>query len=187
MGFDISGLLVNKNFENNLSELETIIGEELIFEEEVSFEEASENWKEEDYCDIYYSEKGTLIFLAMERGGFEFYANGNDTFSFVLSEMTMTFSINYVKNGKLIRSLVESEDNLLENEGDLLEFEKSEEDKSELIYYLFEKVLGESFYDIDLEAKCYRYRFFSNENIEKEICTPNVNSESTKRWWEFWK
>ncbi len=186
MGFNIAGLLINKNYKNNLNELEEIIGEKLIFDKEVVFEEGSENWKEANYCDIYYSEKGTLIFLSMERSGFEFYAKENDTLSFVLSEMTMTFSVNYVKKGKLIRSIVESEGDLLENEGTPLEFEKSEDDKSELIYYLFEKTLGESFYDIDLEAKCYRYKFAENQSSTKENIQLNQPTER-KKWWQFWK
>lgn len=215
MGFNISGLIISKNYKENLSELEEILGEKLVFDKEVIYETGSENWKEDNYCDIYYSEKGTLIFLSMERGGFEFYAKDSDTFSFVLSEMSMTFAINYVKEGKLVRSIVESEDNIMQNDGEQLEFEKSENDKSELIYYLFERLLGESFHEIDLEAKCYRYRFSTDEieiidkketdssqndeleenrnpillNDEVELYNKNSTQEilKTKKWWQFWK
>lgn len=105
----------------------------------------------------------TLVFLSMERGAFEFYAKENDTLSFVISEATMTFSVNYVKDGKLIRSFVESDGNLLQNSGESLEFEKTEADKSELIYHLFKELLGASFDAIDLDAKCYRYKFSKNQ------------------------
>lgn len=157
MGFNISGLIINKNYKDNLSDLESILGQKLAFKKEVTYEEGSENWKEDKYCDIYFSEKGTLIFLSMEKGGCEYYAKDKDTFSFVLSEMTMTFSINYVQKGTLIRTIVEAEDELLENEGSPFDFEENEEDKSELIYHLFEKTLGEDFDSIDLEVPCLRY------------------------------
>jgi acyl-[acyl carrier protein]--UDP-N-acetylglucosamine O-acyltransferase len=55
MGLNISGLVIDKNYENNISELESILGQKLVFEKEVSFEEALENWKEDTYCDIYFT------------------------------------------------------------------------------------------------------------------------------------
>jgi hypothetical protein len=204
MGFNIAGLIIDKNLNDDLSSLEAILGEKLIFEKEVIFEEASENWKDDHYCDVYFSETGTLIFLAMERGGFEFYPKKQDAFSFVLSEMSMTFSINYVEKGVLIRSFIVAEDEVLQDEGELFDFETVEEDKSEVIYQLFEKTLGESFHEIDVEAKCYRYIFkpmnYVPDSIEKEIedaieveqpikhnskQTEEV-AEKAKPWWKFW-
>lgn len=88
------------------------------------FEETCESFKDDDYCDIYFSEKGTFVLLTMEKGGFDFYVENQDVFSFVLSEMTMTFCINYVKNGENIRSFMEAEDKIMENEGVPFDFEK---------------------------------------------------------------
>ena len=207
MGFNISGLIIDQNLKDDLTTLETVLGEKLIFEKEVTFEEASENWKDDHCCDIYFSETGTLIFLAMERGGFEFYPKKQDAFSFVLSEMTMTFSINYVEKGVLIRSYLVAEDEVLQDEGDLFDFENAQEDKSEVIYQLFEKTLGESFHAIDVEGTCYRYSFKtidpvndlnevnfeeSEKSIEFEnpvLNTPNqfqVLPQKANPWWEFW-
>lgn len=207
MGFNISGLIIDQNLKNDLSSLEAVFDEKLVFEKEVTFEEASENWKDNHYCDIYFSETGTLIFLAMERGGFEFYPKKHDAFSFVLSEMSMTFSINYVEKGVLIRSFMVAEDEVLQDEGDLFDFETVEEDKSEVIYKLFESTLGESFHEIDVEATCYRYTFkpidhtndfveIDFEESEKEtklekpiLDTPEqteITAEKAKPWWKFW-
>ena len=189
MGYNISGLVINKNYKEYLTELESILGEKLSFTKTVSFEEASENWKEDDYCDIYYSKNGTLVFLSMERGGFEFYAKELDTFSFVLSEMSMTFGINVVKNGKLIRTIIESEDNILQDIGEPLPIEKNEEDKSEIIYHLMENSLGKSFHDIDLEIKCYRYKFKTEESKSVDVLkVEKISKEKTelKPWWKFW-
>ena len=101
----------------------------------------------------------------------------------------MTFSVNYVERGHLMRSIIEAESELVQNEGEPLEFEENEEDKSELIYHLFEKTLGESFHDINLEAKCYRYTFKSAEkenNITEPRPTASPIATENKPWWKFW-
>ena len=185
MGLNISGLVIDKNYENNLTELETIIGEKLVFEKELTFEETLENWKEDTYCDIYFSKNGTLVILSMEIGGFEFYADNQTAFSFVLSEMTMMFVVNYTKNGELLRYIMES-DEMNEDKGVPLDFEKnSEDDVYELIYHLLEKTLGESFDDIDLEARCYRYSFKEKTN-NSSINKTNTLRNEKKPWWKFW-
>lgn len=203
MGFNISGLVIDKNYQDNLAELETIFGEKLVFDREVSFEEACESWKDDKYCDVYFSETGTILFMSMERGGFEFYAKGQDAFSFVLSEMIMMFSINYVENGANIRSYLESESEVMQNEGEPFDFELQQEDKSEVIYHLIEETLGESFHDVDLDAVCYRYNFMpieekvktvSQEKVEELRTKPARNNavaekrenKETKPWWKFW-
>jgi hypothetical protein len=179
MGFNISGLVIDRNYENDISELESIIGEKLVFEKEVIFEETLESWKEDSYCDIYFSKKGSLILLSMEIGGFEFFADNQTAFSFVLSEMSMTFTINYTKNNKLVRSIMVSED-MIEDEGEPFEFETDDEDKSELIYQLIENTLGESFHEIDLEARCFRYSF------KQEPQNKSQTIAVKKAWWKFW-
>lgn len=187
MGLNISGLVIDKNYENNISELESILGQKLVFEKEVSFEEALENWKEDTYCDIYFTENGTFILLSMELGGFDFYAKNQTAFSFVLSEMTMLFTVNYTQNDQLLRSIMISEEGL-EYEGEPFDFEEEEdEDKSTLIYQLLENTLGESFDDIDLEATCYRYTFSDQKKaghvLKKE---KSANEKTGKPWWRFW-
>lgn len=193
MGLNISGLVIDKNYSNNISELETILGQKLIFEKEVTFDEAIENWKEESYCDIYFSEKGTLILLSMEIGGFDFYAKNHIAFSFVLSEMTMLFCVNYTQNDELVRSIMESEE-MTENEGKPFDFESDEDDTSNLIYHLIEQTLGESFDDIDVEATCFRYTFQEIEDSSIEINLETKHPQNhveekvntTKPWWKFW-
>ncbi len=75
----------------------------------------------------------------------------------------------------------------MENEGIPFDFEKSEEDKSELIYHLIEKVLGESFHEIELDAKCLRYTFKQEEQKPKpKKQTETNNSQNKKPWWKIW-
>jgi hypothetical protein len=187
MGLNISGLVIDKNYENNINELESILGQKLVFDKEVSFEDALENWKEDTYCDIYFAENGTFILLSMELGGFDFYAKNQIAYSFVLSEMTMMFAVNYTQNDQLLRSIMISDEGT-EDEGEPFEFEDVEdEDKSTLIYDLIEHTLGESFDDIDLEATCYRYSFTDlKNNGAASNKVKNANDKTGKPWWRFW-
>jgi len=175
MGYNISGLVIDKNYENDIEQIENILGEKLTFDKKVDFESGSENWKDDNYCDIYFSEKGTLIFISMERAA---------------SEMTMTFAVNYTDNCKIIRSFAETEDEVRHEEiGEKLDFEKTENDASELIHHLIEKTLDKKFWDIDLEEECYRYNFKSqtSENTpEKEEKIEPDSIKERKPWWKFW-
>ncbi|MCG8860074.1 hypothetical protein [Tenacibaculum finnmarkense] len=194
MGYNISGLVIDKNYENNIEQLEKILGEKLTFEKEVEFEKGSENWKEDNYCDIYFSDKGTLIFISMERGAFEFNIKNQKSFSFALSEMTMTFAVNYTDNEKMIRSFVETEDGERpQNIGDKLTFEETENDASELIHHLIESTLGKSYWDIELEEKCKRFKFNvaksepkNSESITKRESESEIAALNEKPWWKFW-
>ncbi len=188
MGFNISGLVLNENYRDNLPQLAHILGEEFLHESSISLEEACESWKGDDYCDVYFSKEGTLVFLSMEKGGFEFCEEGLTTFSFVLSESTGMFCFNYTENGELIRSYFESEDDMeegdeIEDEGELLEIETTEEDKSEVIFHLIGKVLGESFHSIDFEADCKRL-WFVDPVAEKVESNPKM--AESKPWWKIW-
>ncbi len=189
MGYNIAGIVIDKNYQNHLSKLEDIIGEKLVFEKEVSFEEACESFKDSDYCDIYFTPQGTFILMSFEKAGFDFYDDNQKVFSFVLSEMTMCFSINYSENGTLLRCILTDENGILEDDGEPFDFEKEEDtndeyfnlnDKSELIYHLIEKTLGKSFWDIDIAEKCYRYRFGNDAVSEIQ------ETKSEKPWWKFW-
>lgn len=193
MGHNISGLVIDKNYKNDLKKLETILGEKLVFDKIVDFENGSENWKDDNYCDVYFSENGTLIFISMERAVVEFNINHQKAFSFALSEMTMTFAVNYTDNGEIIRSFAETEDEVRHQEiGKKLAFEENESDVSELIFHLIETTLGESFWDIDLEEKCFRYNFesdttkkSSSENVKKASTVDPLIKEE-KPWWKLW-
>lgn len=162
MGLNIAGFVIDKNYENDISELEDILSAKLNFKKEIVFEEAIRGWKNKKTCDIHFTLGGTLVFFAPEYSDLCLFKRNQNTLTFCLSEMAMIFIITYIENGKPIRAIMESEGITTENEGIPLEFEKIEDDKSELIYHLIEKILGISFFEIDNEAKCNRYDFKSN-------------------------
>lgn len=207
MGLNIGGVIIDKVYRDNVAELEKILGENLVFEKELIFEDALESWKEDTHCDVYYSETGTLVLLPFESAGFDFPVKNQKTVSFILSEMSMSFCINYTQNGKVLRTIVEAEGDTHQSEGEPFEFEKEEPDRLGLIYYLFERTLGVDFWDIDPGETCYRYQFKRSvfnrvfnkteeipdlsEPEERSDKKPHYNrgekiTEAKKPWWKFW-
>ena len=54
MGFNISGIAINKSFKDNFDELLANFNWEVVFHEEVTFEDASKNWKDKELCDVFF-------------------------------------------------------------------------------------------------------------------------------------
>jgi hypothetical protein len=202
MGFNISGLAINKNYENDFDSLQKELGWNLKKETEIDFETASSNWKEDGICDVYFSENGTLLFISMEMCTESFPLKNDNSLTFALSETSMAFYINYCENGIEKRSIMEVNDERMQDEGEKLEVENNAEDTSEIIWNQLEVVIGKRFWDIEPDEKATRY-LFVHENIsntEPEIITnaivepkndivQNIYNEPIriKKWWEFWK
>lgn len=161
MGLNIAGFVIDKNYEKDIPKLEYILSAALTFKKQVIFEDTLKSWKKRSECDIYFSQNGTLVLFAPEYSSLVYSAENHNSLTFCLSEMVMIFIVTFMENGKLRRMLTESEGEITENEGIPFEFEKNEDDKSKLIYHLIEKILGQSFFDIDNAAKCNRYTFKS--------------------------
>jgi hypothetical protein len=202
MGFNISGLAINKNYENDFDSLQKELGWNLKKETEIDFETASSNWKEDGICDVYFSENGTLLFISMEMCTESFPLKNDNSLTFALSETSMAFYINYCENGIEKRLIMEVNDERMQDEGEKLGVENNAEDTSEIIWNQLEVVIGKRFWDIEPDEKATRY-LFVHENItntEPEIITnavvepkndrvQNIYNDPIriKKWWEFWK
>lgn len=180
MGFNISGLAINKNYESEFDELQKELNWNLEKQSEIDFETASSNWKEALICDVYFSEKGTLMFMSMDMCA-EYWALKNDnTLTFALSETSMAFNINYYEKGIQKRSILEVNDERIEDIGEKLEIEDKSEDTSEIIWNQLEVVLGKKIWDIEPDEKAVRYLFGKAKEKNETIL-------ESKRWWQFWK
>ena len=202
MGFNISGLAINKNYENDFDSLQKELGWNLKKETEIDFETASSNWKDDGICDVYFSENGTLLFISMEMCTESFPLKNDNSLTFALSETSMAFYINYCENGIEKRLIMEVNDERMQDEGEKLGVENTAEDTSEIILNQLEVVIGKRFWDIEPDEKATRY-LFVHENItntEPEIITnavvepkndrvQNIYNDPIriKKWWEFWK
>ena len=202
MGFNVSGLAINSNYEHAFEELQKQLGWSLTKQSEISFETASSNWKDEGICDVYFSEKGTLMFISMDMCAEAWPLPNDNSLTFALSEVSMAFNINYCENGVEKRSIMEVNGERMEDEGEKLSVEGQSEDTAEIIWNQIGVVIGKSFWDIDLEEKAVRY-VFGKAKVQEPMATPSqkqipvidekgmaeINQPETisKKWWQFWK
>src|SRR5690606_35324236 len=121
------------------------------------FETASENWKEEGIVDVYFSEKGTLIFMNSDLCLDTYSYPQTNILTFVLSENSMSFYFGYSENNDIIRSKMEVNGKVISKEGNKLQVENETNDVSEVIWKQIEMVLGKPFKDIKPEEKVHRY------------------------------
>lgn len=197
MGFNVSGLVINKNYRDNFESLRKELGWTLKKEGEISFEEASANWKDDGICDVYFSEKGTLLFISMDMCVESWGLKNANTLTFALSETSMAFNMNYCENGILKRSIMEVDGDRMGDEGEKLAVEEKSEDISEIIWNQMEVVLGKSFWSIDPGDKAERYLFVNEDyrssednsgfSSENEDGLPEVSRpQEARKWWKFW-
>ncbi|MBO9199398.1 MULTISPECIES: hypothetical protein [Niastella] len=158
MGFNVSGIVINKNFENNFEELQEQLGLELNYEKDIIFEEASSNFKDETICDIYYSEKGTLLFIGAEQCLERVGIDEGNTLIFVLHEISMAFSLHYYENGDCKRAFFDFNGERKLEEGEKLPAEENQTDGSAVIWNQLGVVLGKSFWSIEPGEKAMRYK-----------------------------
>lgn len=159
MGFNISGLAINKNYENNFDQLQEELGWNLEKQSEIDFETASSNWTNDGICDVYFSKKGTLLFINMDLCTESYRLKNDNTLTFALSESSMAFNVNYCENGVEKRAIMEVNDERIQDEGNKLEIEEQSEDTSEIIWNQIEVVIGKRFWDIEPNEKAIRYIF----------------------------
>lgn len=167
MGFNISGLAINKNYENDFDSLQKKLGWNLERQSEIDFETASSNWTDDGICDVYFSEKGTLLFISMDMCAESWALNNDNILTFALSETSMAFNLNYCENGIEKRSIMEVNDEKMLDEGEKLRIEEKSEDTSEIIWNQIEVVIGKRFWDIEPDEKAIRYNFIKKNKSEK--------------------
>jgi hypothetical protein len=198
MGFNISGIAINKSFKDNFDELLANFNWDVVFHEEVTFEEASKNWKDKELCDVFFTETGTLLFVNMDLCIEPWRLKDCNVFTFTLSETSMAFSIQYSENLALKRSIMEVNGERLEDSGDSFDFENEIPDTAEIIWRQLGIMLGKSFWDIDFQAPCHRYSFEISKNVNYDYSekTPHpelgevvlsISEHSRKKWWQFWR
>jgi hypothetical protein len=191
MGLNISGLVIDRNFEDRFTELQNELGWKLEKDCEVDFETASRDWKEDDICDVYFSAEGTLIFLNSDMCEEPFCLKKDNTLTFTISETSMVFNFNYLEKGVIERSILEVENNRINDEGEKLDVEENIMDTSEIILKQIETSLGESFWDIEPDVKVKRYRFVKTDKQKivetKQKVIKEEKQSEPKKWWKLWK
>ena len=208
MGFNIAGLVIAKNYDKNISQLEDDINWDIEIIEEINFEEASSNWTPDDEFRLFFTDKATLIFFPHEWAGNRYSAHEASSLCYAYSATAMAFFISYnnVEEG-ISRFLITTEGEVNLAEGDKLAYEEEGLSADAIIFKLIDDLIGENYYEIDMAAKAYRCKKLNpgtrrlksiqqEEERKKSMASMQTNQSTrskvqkqatNKRWWEFWK
>lgn len=156
MGFNFSGIVINRNYKNNVNGLQKDLGLDLQPDGEINYLQASANWKEKGICDIYFGEHGTILFVNYAMCMEGRCIKDANVLTFAVSETSMAFAFHYCERGKAVRSFVELDGERVSDEGEKLPAEDGKDALDATIGQLG-VVLGQSFWSIDFEEKAYRY------------------------------
>lgn len=157
MGYNYTGLAIDKNFDKNIVKLQKQLKWNLQYVQDIEFESGSTSSKDEKYIDIFFSDKGTLIYTGDPVLPNSVQSAGCKLMFFMVSETAMVFGFELMENLKSLRNKTTVEGDIKQNEGDPLELENTIEDNYELILKLKEQLFGEEFYSIDLSYPGKRY------------------------------
>lgn len=169
MGFNIAGLVINTNFDRDIHKLEHALNWGIEIIEEVNFEQASSNWTPEGEFRLHFTDKATMIFFPHEWVVHKYHASSHDTLNYAYSATAMAFNLDYFKDGRLTRSIVENDELPPFKEGEPLAIERENMRADELIFDLFDVLLQEPFGNLDLDAKSFRCKLvpFSKKQTSK--------------------
>jgi len=194
MGFNISGIAVDKRYENDLVTLQSDLNLTLEFLEDVIFETACANWTDEGICYVYFSKESTLLFLNMDMCIDAYPVENKKSLTFALSEISMAFSLNYCEGKEVKRSIIEHDGRKMSQQGTPFDFEGECDDSSEIIWKKLDHVLDVPYHSIDLGASAKKYKVSVGRPApvvvkasvtEKEVANP-VGEANEKPWWKFW-
>lgn len=210
MGFNIAGLVISKNFEKSIENLENDLSWDIEVIEEITFEEAASNWTPEGEFRLFFTERGTMIFYPHEWISEQYSSKSATCMSYAYSATSMTFFISYnnLEEG-YGRFLIENDGEVKLAEGQEIPYEKEGLTADAIIFKLMDDIIGESWHNLEFGAKAYRCKKLNSRNvrhkkkeetiIEKVEAPPIENKILQKskktptrptakvKWWQFWK
>lgn len=172
MGLNIGGLCINRKLLGKEDRIEELLAALLEPYGTLSLEDAMNDWPNESYVDVFYSDNGTYLLCDIDFCVTPYLIEGAACLSFVHVETSMSFSLNYTENALLLREITEHDGEIMDNSGEVLLEEDPCNDTGELIFVLFEKVMGISFWNVPPEAVVHRFKVSSKIDyveLESEV------------------
>lgn len=165
MGLNISGILIDKNIEKSIYLLEGALKFKLVQLDKITFDRALDSKSNSDFIDIFFSEKGTLVFWGIPTFSInlnELSRNSTQILDFKLGENSMTFLFNHYKNGyndwEYNIYFDEKENKMVQNGDNILSYS----DNEDVIYDVFgrecQNYLNISFKDISMDTLFTRFK-----------------------------
>lgn len=175
MGFNFTGITIDKNFEKDPKEVLKFLGLPLTFEKAIDFESGT-GFKDGDYFDIFFSEMGTSIYTYEPFQIDPTQSKDCSVLSYMVSETAMAFYMSLDKFGTRIREVIDHEGDISSNIGEPLEIEKDNH-LMEAIIKQKEIMFGHNFYQMPLDYQGYRYKI-ANVTPEDIYKAPFYDSNS---------
>ena len=126
MGLNTAVIVVNKNVSNDFYSFAKSIGLDVVFEGNVTFEDACSNYKKE-FIDVLFTEVGSLLFVPIDEYKIVEASKFVEIAIIAILEFSNTFTIRYAKNGNIERNYTLTEGELYYEEGTILPFEEEED------------------------------------------------------------
>ena len=182
MGFNIAGLVINNNYDKDITQLEEDIHIGLEVVRESTFEDACSNWKEDGMYHVYFGDKGTMIFYGHEMAIEHNLSKRHESMSYAYSATAMAFYISYNNLAdSQYREIMESEGDRNMDEGAPIPLEADHPTADGLTFALMDKIMEQNWHSIDFGEKCYvckpkRYQAPSSTS-NSSIATAQPNEE----------
>lgn len=186
MGWKLTGIIIDKNFENDLAGLFSLLElEDFDLERESTFEAETLEMLENENLSVGFFGKGTYLSTGvnlMTNDKLLKNASLNLTIlAFYINDTTSTYCFDFYSKGEYLRKkwLSYSDKNIdsTENFGEFLSVEKSEDDDTEIIFKLASSLLGKDFYEIEENEQMFRFA----KNI---VDTKSISKNQTKGFWK---
>jgi|GEM_PF-2315753 len=203
MGFNIAGIVINNNYDKDISKLATALTWGIEVQEEITFEEASKNWTPDGQFNVYFSEKGTMIFFPHDWAVDQNQPQGVKSLCYAYSATAMTFIFSYLDERGNYRFFLEGENGRQLEEGEPIEQEKAFPTADGLIFEMIDVVLDENWHDYDFGDKAYKCKKIPYSEYKTKLSATSIKEKVTspiapiptdpttklvqKKWWEFWK
>lgn len=166
MGFKLTGIVIDKNFEKDLPELFELLNiNDFAFEKDSTFDEESFDILEDENLSIGFFGKGTFlstgITLMTSDELLKAASKNHRIASFYVNDTTSTYCFDYFYKGEYLRKkwISHSDKNIdsSSNFGEQLPCEKDTDDDLDNALNVISFVLDKNFYEIDEDAPMIRF------------------------------
>ncbi len=158
MALNIGGICFDKKLKNTARDLGKIFNVTLLPEGTLSFEAAMNDWPNEEFMDVCEFDQGTLVLCDFEYCTGAIPIKELNTLTFIHIDTSSSYSLGYAENGTIRREMMLHDGNLLQDEGVNLHDLDENKTVKELIFKLFEKVIGQSFESISPKINVHRHK-----------------------------
>ena len=180
MGWKLTGIVIDKNFEKDLVELFNLLDlDDFDLEKETTFEDERSEMLENDKLAVGFFGNGTYLSTGVDLMTNDKLLKSASTnltiLAFYINDTTSTYCFDFYSKGEYLRRkwISHSDKNIdsSENFGELLSAEKEEEDDLDIIFKLISSLLDKSFYEIEEAKQMFRFakiKVYNNANTKTQ-------------------